>query len=65
MPHADVRQRVAAAGASLWWTGRDGAVLVALARPLAVRGLAPLAPRRERWRCAPGWDRTARLRRSP
>jgi competence protein ComEC len=54
MPHAEVRARVAGAGASLWWTGRDGAVAVGLARPLAVRGFAPLRPRRERWRCDAG-----------
>jgi hypothetical protein len=51
MPHADVRARVRAAGASLWWTGRDGAVVVGLARPIVVRGLAPPRPRGERWRC--------------
>jgi competence protein ComEC len=51
MPHAEVRRRVRAAGASLWWTGRDGAVFVALARPRLALGLAPLAAPRERWRC--------------
>jgi competence protein ComEC len=51
MPHAEVRRRVAAVGASLWWTGRDGAVLVALTRPRLAVGLAPVAPPRERWRC--------------
>jgi competence protein ComEC len=56
MPHAEVRARVAAAGASLWWTGRDGAVVVALAPPLAVRGFAPDRPRAERWRCGTGWS---------
>lgn len=40
MPHPEVSARAAAAGAALWWTGRDGAVAVALApgRPLWVRG---------------------------
>jgi len=51
MPHTEVRQRAAAAGASLYWTGRDGAVLVSLARPLLARGLAPFARSGERWRC--------------
>ncbi|HEX2485074.1 MAG TPA: MBL fold metallo-hydrolase, partial [Myxococcota bacterium] len=40
MPHPDVAARVAAAGASLWWTGRDGAVAVGLAQPLVARGFA-------------------------
>jgi len=51
MPHPEVRGRAAAAGASFWWTGRDGAVVVGLARPVLVRGLAPFARRGERWRC--------------
>jgi competence protein ComEC len=51
MPHPSVRERAAAAGASLWWTGRDGAVLVALSRPALARGLAPFVGRAERWRC--------------
>jgi len=51
MPHTEVRRRAAAAGASLWWTGRDGAVLVALSRPALARGLAPFARHGERWRC--------------
>jgi competence protein ComEC len=41
MPHADVVARVREAGIALWWTGRDGAVLVALGEPLWTRGTAP------------------------
>jgi competence protein ComEC len=51
MPHTEVRRRAAAAGASLWWTGRDGAVVVSLTRLLVARGLAPAQRPRERWRC--------------
>jgi competence protein ComEC len=53
MPHPTVAARLAARGASLWWTGRDGAVAVGLARPLAARGFARSAPVRERARCGP------------
>jgi len=53
MPHAEVVARVARAGASLWWTGRDGALLVALREPRAVVGLAPARRKGERWRCGP------------
>ncbi|MBW2269730.1 MAG: DNA internalization-related competence protein ComEC/Rec2 [Deltaproteobacteria bacterium] len=35
MPHAEVVGRVARRGAAFWWTGRDGAVWVRLAGPLA------------------------------
>ncbi len=38
MPHAEVRDRLRRAGSALWWTGRDGAVGVALGRRLWVRG---------------------------
>jgi competence protein ComEC len=38
MPSPDVAQRVHDAGYALWWTGRDGAVLVGLAPVLHVRG---------------------------
>jgi competence protein ComEC len=38
MPHESVVERVRAAGVSLWWTGRDGAVLVSIGEPLWVRG---------------------------
>jgi competence protein ComEC len=51
MPHPSVAGRVASAGASLWWTGRDGAVAVGLAPPLVARGFAPTTPLRERARC--------------
>jgi competence protein ComEC len=40
MPHPQVRDRVAATDADLWWTGRDGAVRVSLV-DLAVRGTGP------------------------
>lgn len=45
MPHASVVERVHTAGASVWWTGRDGAVLVALGDPLWVRGWRTLDAR--------------------
>jgi beta-lactamase superfamily II metal-dependent hydrolase len=38
MPHPEVRTRLAARSVPLAWTGRDGAVRVALAGPLAPRG---------------------------
>jgi competence protein ComEC len=38
MPHAEVRARVVERGAPLWWTGRDGAVLVGLAPRLVAVG---------------------------
>jgi competence protein ComEC len=38
MPHPDVVARARAAGYTVWWTGRDGAVLVGLGGRLAVRG---------------------------
>jgi competence protein ComEC len=38
MPAPEVRARVAAAGAGLWWTGRDGALLVGLVPGLRLRG---------------------------
>jgi competence protein ComEC len=41
MPHAETRQRVRRAGLPLWWTGRDGAVLVALGRVFHVWPYAP------------------------
>lgn len=41
MPHAEVVTRVRERGAALWWTGRDGAVLVALGSRLWVRGWGP------------------------
>ncbi len=45
MPHPEVVRRARAAGESLWWTGRDGAVLVGLGQPFYVRGWAPAAAR--------------------
>jgi competence protein ComEC len=41
MPHGEVRDRARAADASLWWTGRDGAVLIGLGDPLVAWGYAP------------------------
>jgi competence protein ComEC len=38
MPHPEVVRRTAEAGYALWWTGRDGAVLVGLTPRLWVRG---------------------------
>jgi competence protein ComEC len=38
MPHAEVVARARAAGAALWWTGRDGAVRVGLGPRLHVLG---------------------------
>jgi competence protein ComEC len=38
MPHAEVLRRAEAAQLSVWWTGRDGAVMIALGQPLAVWG---------------------------
>jgi competence protein ComEC len=38
MPHPEVAKRVHDAGYALWWTGRDGAVLVGLEPRLWVRG---------------------------
>jgi competence protein ComEC len=51
MPHAEVRARVQKASASLWWTGRDGALVVGLGETLHVWGFAgPRSPRcRRRW----------------
>ena len=40
MPHPEVLARAQAAAASVWWTGRDGALLVALGQPLHVWGWA-------------------------
>ena len=38
MPHAEVIERAAAEGLSVWWTGRDGAVMVGLGKRLTVWG---------------------------
>jgi len=40
MPHPDVVARARAHGLPLWWTGRDGALLIGLAGPLHVSGYA-------------------------
>ena len=39
MPHREVLERARAAGIPVWWTGRDGAVLVGLGQPLVAWGL--------------------------
>jgi competence protein ComEC len=44
MPHPELLQRARAAHLSVWWTGRDGAVLIGLGRPLAVWSLTERAP---------------------
>jgi competence protein ComEC len=41
MPHRTVLDRAAAQGIPVWWTGRDGAVLVGLSPLPVVRGWAP------------------------
>ncbi|MFP8881493.1 MAG: DNA internalization-related competence protein ComEC/Rec2, partial [Myxococcota bacterium] len=38
MPHPEVRRRTHEAEMSLWWTGRDGAVIVGLGGPLSAWG---------------------------
>ena len=38
MPHADVLARAGENGLSVWWTGRDGAVMVGLGKRLTVWG---------------------------
>jgi competence protein ComEC len=38
MPHAEVVRRAHGAGYAVWWTGRDGAVLIGLEPVLRVRG---------------------------
>jgi competence protein ComEC len=53
MPHPDVAERLSRARTSLWWTGRDGALFVGLARPRVAVGLAPARDPGERWTCAP------------
>jgi competence protein ComEC len=49
LPHGEVRARLRAAGLALWWTGRDGAVLVELgATPWARGWRRDVAPACER-----------------
>jgi hypothetical protein len=43
MPHREVRERLAARGTPLCWTGRDGALRVPLRGPLQLRGTGPPA----------------------
>jgi competence protein ComEC len=38
MPHAEVVARARREGLAVWWTGRDGAVMVGLGEPLTVWG---------------------------
>jgi competence protein ComEC len=65
MPHAEVVDRLAAAGVPWRWTGRDGAVIVGLASRLCARAFAA---EREAWRVearsATGRRRRCRGRRS-
>lgn len=60
MPHLEVIERLDAAGVRWHWTGRDGAVLLALGPALDPRGYAavPLV-------CAPGRRREATPRQRP
>jgi competence protein ComEC len=46
MPHREVLDRARVLGIPVWWTGRDGAVLVGLAERPVVSGWAPLLPER-------------------
>jgi competence protein ComEC len=61
MPHPEVRARVRGAHGSLWWTGRDGALVVGLGEPLHVWGFAASADRGPRCRRRPR-DRSRRRR---
>ncbi len=60
MPHPEVVERLDEAGVRWQWTGRDGAVLVALAPELAARGFAA-----ESLACVPGRRRDALPRPRP
>ncbi len=51
MPHPEVLERAHAVHASVWWTGRDGAVLIGLGESLVAWGHAP--PRSDRCRVQP------------
>ncbi|NRA00709.1 MAG: DNA internalization-related competence protein ComEC/Rec2 [Myxococcales bacterium] len=42
MPHPEVLERARAAGLAVWWTGRDGAVVVSGGAEPVVRGYAPV-----------------------
>jgi competence protein ComEC len=48
MPHPEVLARADSAAASVWWTGRDGALVVGLGEPLHVWGWASSAGGGER-----------------
>lgn len=47
LPNFEVLQRLRSAGAAVWWTGRDGAVVVSLASPLLAWSWDPLRIRSE------------------
>jgi competence protein ComEC len=51
MPHAEVLERAAGKGLSVWWTGRDGAVMVGLGKRLTAWGYGE---RPARDSCRPG-----------
>jgi beta-lactamase superfamily II metal-dependent hydrolase len=53
MPHPEVERRLAEGATSLWWTGRDGALFVGLARPRVAAGLGRQRAAGERWACGP------------
>ncbi len=42
MPHGEVLDRAREAGFPVWWTGRDGAVLIGLGDPLVAWGFTDL-----------------------
>ncbi len=42
MPHGEVLDRAREAGFPVWWTGRDGAVLIGLGDPLVAWGFTNL-----------------------
>ncbi len=61
MPHAEVIERATAEGPSVWWTGRDGAVMVGLGKRLTVWGYGDrLAPDSCRPGCVEREDELAR-----
>ncbi len=55
MPHPEVLARADSAAASVWWTGRDGALVVGLGEPLHVWGWAASARSGARCRRARRW----------
>ncbi len=42
MPHREVLDRTRELGIPVWWTGRDGAVLIGLGDPLVAWGYSDL-----------------------